>query len=113
MTRKNEHSHSHRGAEDAAWHTQFEAEDSLAAGGSMAEVSLVSEKCYERIRLDVAARRMKQARFPSRLGRMALAQHQAPSGMNAAGSVARCSCGKKWNRGGWRVADLRQMFCRC
>ena len=57
-----------------------EMEEAQALGQSSAEVLLDSEKCYERIRLDVAERRMRSAGFPGRLGRLTLAQERSPPG---------------------------------
>ena len=77
-----------RGAEDAAWLAHYEMEEAQALGQSSAEVLLDSEKCYERIRLDVAEQRMRSAGLPGRLGRLALAQKRSPRAMAAAGAVA-------------------------
>ena len=57
-----------RGAEDTSWMAHFEVEETLAAV-SCAEVSLDSEKCHERIHLDVSEIRMKEADFTRTSGR--------------------------------------------
>ena len=77
-----------KGAEDAAWLAHFEMEEAQALDRSSAEVLLDSEKCYERIRLDVAEERLSLAGFPGKMGRLALAQYRSPRAMAAAGAVA-------------------------
>ena len=68
---------------------RLEAEEALAARCSMAEVLRDSEKCYDGIKLDLAARRMSHAGFP---GRLVATGVQGSRGMSAAGSS------KLWRR---------------
>ena len=77
-----------KGAEDAAWLAHFEMEEAQALGRGSAEVLLDSQKCYERIRLDVTEESLSLAGFPGRMGRLALAQYRSPRAMAAAEAVA-------------------------
>ena len=116
-----------RGAEDAAWLAHFDVGEAQVLGWSSAEVLLDSEKCYERIRLDIAEQRMRSAGFPGRLGRLALAQCWSPgpwqllvqwpvgSGLNVALSqgvgLPRMFCPWSMLRGCWQAQICSDCDC--